>query len=86
MDTRNCMDWIARDKVVIAPCQHLSYFPLVVERYEGAKLVDADGNEFIDFIAAACSMNLGGSHPAVTAATRPPCRTIRNVTPPSASR
>ena len=26
----NCMQWVERDKKVIAPCSHLSYFPLVV--------------------------------------------------------
>lgn len=25
-----CNEWVARDKKVIAPCQHLSYFPLAV--------------------------------------------------------
>lgn len=59
---------IERDRNVIAPCQRLSYFPLVVERAEGAILTDIDGREYIDFLSSAASLNLGSSHPVVTAA------------------
>lgn len=54
-----------RDRRVIAACQHLSYFPLAVEKYQGAILTDADGNEYIDFLSSASSANLGGSHPVI---------------------
>lgn len=61
---------IKRYDAVIGPGGHLIYFPLVVERYEGAIITDIDGNEYIDFLSSASSMNLGGGHPAVMKAVR----------------
>ena len=47
---------VERDKQVISPCSHLSYFPLVVAKGKGAVITDVDGNEFIDFLSSAsCS-------------------------------
>lgn len=68
MNTDRCKAIVERDRRVIAPCQHLSYFPLVVEKCEGAVITDADGNEYIDFLSSASSLNLGGAHPVVNAA------------------
>ena len=59
---------VDRDHQVVAPCQRLSYYPLVVERGKGELLQDADGNEYIDFLSSASSLNLGSSHPVITAA------------------
>ncbi len=42
--------------------------PLIVERGQGAHLIDADGNEFIDYVCSWGSLILGHAHPAVTAA------------------
>ena len=61
---------IERYNEVIGECGHLTYFPLVVEKYEGAVITDIDGNEYIDFLSSASSMNLGGSHPAIMKAVR----------------
>lgn len=61
---------VDRCNKVCAPCNHLTYFPLVVDSYNGAILKDVDGNEYIDFLASASSMNLGGSHPAILKACR----------------
>ena len=30
-----CQEWVNRDAEVVATCQHLSYFPLVVESAQG---------------------------------------------------
>lgn len=68
MKLDNCLNIVQRDKDVIARCQRLSYFPLAVARHEGAIITDADGNEFIDFLSSASSLNLGGSHPVITKA------------------
>ncbi len=65
-----CQEVVARDKQVIAACQHLSYYPFVVASGKNAVLKDIDGNEYIDFLASASSLNLGSSHPAVTEAIR----------------
>ena len=61
---------VQRDKKVIAPCSHLSYFPLAVAKGEGAVITDVDGNEFIDFLTSASSLNLGSSNPIITQAIR----------------
>jgi glutamate-1-semialdehyde 2,1-aminomutase len=42
--------------------------PLVVERAEGARLYDADGNAFLDYVCSWGAMILGHAHPAVTSA------------------
>jgi glutamate-1-semialdehyde 2,1-aminomutase len=42
--------------------------PLIVERGQGARLYDADGNELLDYIGSWGAMLLGHAHPAVTAA------------------
>ncbi len=70
MNTSKCEALVQRDKKVIAPCSHLSYFPLAVARAEGAILTDFDGNEFIDFLTSASSLNLGSSNPIITKAIR----------------
>ncbi|MBZ5526943.1 MAG: glutamate-1-semialdehyde 2,1-aminomutase [Acidobacteriia bacterium] len=42
--------------------------PLVMERGLGARIYDADGNEYLDYIGSWGAMLLGHAHPAVTAA------------------
>ena len=61
----NCMQWVERDKKVIAPCSHLSYFPLVVAEAKQDMVYDEDGNGYIDFLSSASSLNLGSGQPAV---------------------
>ncbi|MBE6939953.1 MAG: aminotransferase class III-fold pyridoxal phosphate-dependent enzyme [Ruminococcaceae bacterium] len=68
MSIEKCKSLVERDKKVVAPCQHLSYFPLVVDRCQGAQITDLDGNTYIDFLSSASSLNLGSCHPVVTKA------------------
>lgn len=42
--------------------------PLIAERASGDRLIDADGNEYIDYIGSWGPMILGHAHPAVVAA------------------
>jgi glutamate-1-semialdehyde 2,1-aminomutase len=42
--------------------------PLVIERAEGARLYDADGNEYLDYVCSWGAMILGHAHPSVTKA------------------
>ena len=42
--------------------------PLVVERGSGARLWDADGNEYIDYVCSWGALILGHAHPAIVAA------------------
>ena len=42
--------------------------PIFIERGDGARVWDADGNEYIDFVGGIGVMNLGHNHPRVRAA------------------
>jgi glutamate-1-semialdehyde 2,1-aminomutase len=44
--------------------------PLVIERAQGARLFDADGREYLDYVCSWGAMILGHAHPAVTAAVQ----------------
>ncbi len=68
MERKKSLEYIERDKNVVSRVSRLSYFPLVIESGKGAKIIDVDGNEYIDFLSSASSLNLGSSHPAVTKA------------------
>jgi 4-aminobutyrate aminotransferase/(S)-3-amino-2-methylpropionate transaminase len=46
------------------------YVPVVVESARGATITDVDGNTFIDFTGGVGCMNVGHTHPRVTAAIR----------------
>lgn len=60
--TTKCEAAVKRHEAVIAPCNLLKYFPLVINRYDGATITDIDGNEYIDFLSSAGSMDLGGGN------------------------
>ena len=70
MRTERSEALIERDNNVIAPCQHLYYYPLAVERAEGSIITDLDGNQFIDFLSSASSLNMGSSNPVIKEAIR----------------
>src|SRR4030065_107077 len=44
--------------------------PLFIERGAGSRIFDADGNEFIDYVASWGPLILGHAHPKVVAALR----------------
>ena len=50
--------------------KNFEYFPLVVKECEGSIIKDVDGNEFIDFLSSASSLNLGSRHPVVIKAIK----------------
>lgn len=68
LNTERCDEIVARDAAVISTCCHLSYFPLAVKSAEGAIVTDEDGNQFIDFLSAASTLNTGSREPSVMAA------------------
>ncbi len=70
MNVSKCLELIERDHKVISPCSHLSYFPLAVAKASGAILTDEDGNEFIDFLSSASSLNLGSTNPVIVEAIK----------------
>ena len=58
---------IERDRAVLSPSYTRGY-PLVVERGEGAIVVDVDGNRFLDCNAGIAVVATGHSHPKVVRA------------------
>jgi glutamate-1-semialdehyde 2,1-aminomutase len=54
----------------VRACKSVGTTPLFVERAEGAKIYDVDGNVYVDFVCSWGPMILGHGHPAVTAAIR----------------
>jgi len=60
-------DWIRRDTGRVSPSYTRAY-PLVVERGEGASILDVDGNWFLDFTAGIAVCSTGHSHPEVVKA------------------
>ena len=59
-------DWIAIENQYYA--QTVRRQPVVIVRGDGARVWDADGKEYLDFVAGWAVNNLGHSHPAVTQA------------------
>ena len=68
MNLDRCNALVERDEKVVAPCQHLSYYPLAIAKVEGSVITDLDGNKFIDFLSSASSLNIGSSNPIITKA------------------
>lgn len=58
---------IQRDHAITSPSYTRGY-PLVIERGEGAMVMDPDGNRFLDFNAGIAVVATGHSHPAVVKA------------------
>jgi len=63
--TTNAARIEALDRALIADALKLRFFPLVVERAEGARVADADGRSYLDFTASWALANTGYSHPHV---------------------
>ena len=63
-----CMEIVNEDSKVFLQAARVTYFPLAVKSAHGAIVVDADGNEYIDLLASAASINVGHSHPKVVEA------------------
>jgi glutamate-1-semialdehyde 2,1-aminomutase len=54
----------------VRACRSVGMNPLFIARGQGAYLIDADGNRFIDYIGSWGPMILGHRHPGVVAALR----------------
>uniref|UniRef100_A0A831UCP9 Acetylornithine aminotransferase n=1 Tax=Geobacter metallireducens TaxID=28232 RepID=A0A831UCP9_GEOME len=64
----NSAQWIAKaDKYIM---KTYGRYPLVPVRGEGCRLWDADGKEYLDFLAGVAVNNLGHCHPRVVEALR----------------
>ncbi|MBW2328050.1 MAG: acetylornithine transaminase [Deltaproteobacteria bacterium] len=64
----NNAEWINRSESVFVGTY--SRFPAAMVRGEGCRLWDADGKEYLDFLAGIAVCSLGHCHPAVTKAVQ----------------
>ena len=70
MNKETNLAWVNRDVSVIAPCQHLSYFPMTIDHIDHDIIYDVEGNSYIDFLSSASSLNLGSCNPLITNAVK----------------
>jgi len=80
-DVTKCKELVARDNKVIATGSRMPYYPLVTKRGHGAIIEDADGNEYIDFLASAGATNTGHCHPKVVKAITDQAQELIHYTP-----
>lgn len=62
MNIDKCIKEVERDSRVVARACRIPYFPLVVESIDGSTVKDIDGNEYIDLLSSAGSINVGGGN------------------------
>jgi 4-aminobutyrate aminotransferase len=67
---KRCLALVEEDKKVISPASRVPYYPLVVDHARGCTVVDADGNEYLDFLASAAALNTGHAHPKIVDAIK----------------
>ncbi len=72
MTTSN--QWIEQGLTTVAGTY--GRYPLVAVRGEGCRLIDNDGNSYLDFLAGVAVNNLGHCHPAVVDALRKQAGTL----------
>jgi 4-aminobutyrate aminotransferase len=60
-------DIIARSKRVFTPAFHF-YHPIAIERGQGCRVTDVEGNSYLDCASGLGTLNIGHNHPRVMAA------------------
>lgn len=69
--THTNSDYLARqDKMESAVRSYPRKLPIAIAKASGAWVTDADGNEYLDFLAGAGTLALGHNHPAITQAIK----------------
>lgn len=54
-------------------------FPIALERGQGCRVWDTEGNEYLDFVAGIATCTLGHAHPALVAAVTSQIQTLHHV-------
>lgn len=67
-------DWVAEEHRYVF--QNYGRQPVVIERGEGTRVWDVDGNEYLDFVAGVAVNTLGHAHPVVADALAEQARTL----------
>jgi 4-aminobutyrate aminotransferase len=61
---------VERDGEIYPEFARIPYYPLAIKRGKGAIIEDMDGNQFIDMLSSASSLNTGHSHPRIVDALK----------------
>jgi len=64
------LELVKRDEKVYPEFARMPYYPLAINRGRGAIIEDMDGNQFIDMLSSASSLNTGHSHPRINKAIK----------------
>ena len=75
------VEMVKKSDQVYASAGQIRYFDICLDSAKGAILKDMDGNEYIDLLATASSMNVGHSHPKVLAAMKEQMERLLHYTP-----
>ncbi len=67
-NTMRSLELVGRDREVIARASRVRYYPLVIDHAKGCEVFDVDGNEYLDFLSSAATLNTGHTHPKVVQA------------------
>ena len=66
MDDRRLTEthaWLGREAAAMGGVHKIRFYPFVLERAEGVRVWDVDGNEYLDMIAAGGVLQTGSGHP-----------------------
>jgi len=66
-------DIVEQDRRLISPSERIVFFPLVVDKAQGAKIWDVEGKEYLDLLSGAAVNNVGHRHPRVVDAIKEQC-------------
>jgi len=61
---------LERDEKTIGSAGKIRFYPIVVDRAIGATIIDADGREYLDFVAGWAVANTGYGHPVILEAIK----------------
>lgn len=67
-NTSRSRELVELEGAYMAPTARIPYYDMVVDRGQGARIWDVDGNEYIDLISSASATNVGHCHPKVVEA------------------
>jgi 4-aminobutyrate aminotransferase len=56
---------VERENRAVGQAMKIRFYPFIPASAEGTRIVDADGREYLDFIASAAVMQTGYGHPAI---------------------
>jgi 4-aminobutyrate aminotransferase len=72
---------LARREESVASATGLRYAPIAISRGRGARVVDAEGREYVDLLSSAATINVGHCHPTVVSAIRSQALDLIHYTP-----